>query len=134
MTIRQNGNVGIGTNNPTYKLSVNGTIQSKEVRVQTGWADFVFEKEYQLKPLPEVEQFILVNKHLPGIPSANEIQTNGLALGEMQTKMMQKIEELTIYIIQANKTIEELKQRIEQTEKTNAELKQRIDQAEKSNK
>ena len=119
MVIQLNGNVGIGTLNPTYKLSVNGTIQTKEVRVQTGWADFVFEEDYKLNPLPDVEKFILANKHLPGIPSAKEIQTNGLALGDIQTKMMQKIEELTLYIIQANKTIEELKQRLDLVEKTN---------------
>jgi hypothetical protein len=119
MSLSGNGNVGIGTSNPTYKLSVNGTIQTKEVRVQTGWADFVFEEEYQLNPLADVEKFIRANKHLPNIPSAKEIQIDGLALGEIQTKMMQKIEELTLYLIKANKTIEQLTQRIEIIEKGN---------------
>ncbi len=101
-----NGNVGIGTDNPTYKLAVNGSIRSKEIRVESGWADFVFEKNYKLLSLNEVESFIIKNKRLPGIPSAKEIREDGLALGELQTKMMQKIEELTLYLIEANKKIE----------------------------
>ncbi|MEO6403955.1 MAG: hypothetical protein ABIY51_10645 [Ferruginibacter sp.] len=102
------GNVGIGTDNPTYKLSVNGNIRSKEVVVETGWADYVFDDKYTLTPLNEVEQFILKNKHLSNIPSANEIEANGLHLGDTQKKMMEKIEELTLYIIELNKKIEKL--------------------------
>jgi hypothetical protein len=110
ITVLPNGNVGIGTINPTYKLSVNGTMQTKEVRVETGWADFVFEKEYVLPSLDFVENYALQNKHLPGIPSAKEIQENGLAVGDMQTKMMQKIEELTLYVIELKKEINHLKE------------------------
>lgn len=102
------GNVGIGTDNPTYKLSVLGNIRSNEVVVETGWADYVFNEKYVLKPLSEIEKFIQLNKHLPGIPSALEIQKNGLPVGETQKMMMEKIEELTLYIIQLNKRIEEL--------------------------
>jgi hypothetical protein len=109
MIITTGGNVGIGTTNPTYKLSVNGNVRSKEVVVETGWADFVFAKEYKLPSLTEVEEYIKENNHLPGIPSAEEIQTNGLKVGEVQTKMMQKIEELTLYIIEMKKEIELLK-------------------------
>lgn len=108
MIVADNGNVGIGTANPTYKLSVNGNIRSKEVVVETGWADYVFNKKYQLKPLQEVEKFIEDNKHLPGIPSADEIEKNGLQLGDTQKKMMEKIEELTLYVIDLNKQIKEL--------------------------
>ena len=109
MTLLVNGNVGIGTINPAYKLSVNGTIQSKEVRVETGWADYVFDKAYKLPSLTEVEKYIKDNKHLQNIPAAGEVQRNGLAVGEVQTKMMEKIEELTLYIIDLQKQINELK-------------------------
>lgn len=109
LTIASNNNVGIGTTNPTYKLSVNGNIRSKEVVVETGWADYVFDKKYKLLPLGEVEKFIEQNNHLPNIPSAKEIETNGLHLGETQKLMMEKIEELTLYIIQQQKEIDKLK-------------------------
>ncbi len=107
------GNVGIGTNVLAYKLNVNGSIRSKEVIVETGWADFVFDKEYKLPLLSDVEKFIKENKHLPGIPSANEIQLNGLKVGELQTKMMEKIEELTLYVIELEKKIGQLQMVIE---------------------
>ena len=107
-------NVGIGTNNPTYKLSVNGNIRSKEVVVETGWADYVFDEEYKLPPLSDVEKFIQQNKHLPNIPSAAEIEINGLHLGDTQKRMMEKIEELTLYMIEANKKIERLELLIKQ--------------------
>lgn len=109
MTILPNGNVGIGTTNPSYKLSVKGNIRSEELVVETGWADYVFERSYNLKPLHEVEAFILKNKHLEGIPSAKEIQANGLSVGAVQTRMMEKIEELTLYIIELKKEIDSLK-------------------------
>jgi hypothetical protein len=102
------GNVGIGTDNPTYKLSVLGNIRSNEVVVETGWADYVFDEKYRLNSLDEVEHFIQVNKHLPNIPSAKEIQANGLQLGDLQRRMMEKIEELTLYLIDANKRLEAL--------------------------
>jgi hypothetical protein len=109
------GNVGIGTENfGTYKLAVNGNIRSKEVVVESGWADYVFEKNYKLLPLRDVEKFIALNKHLPNIPSAVEIATNGLHLGDTQKKMMEKIEELTLYLIEANKRIERLEQLIKE--------------------
>lgn len=112
MIVANNGNVGIGTSNPTYKLSVNGNIRSKEVVVESGWADYVFEKDYQLTSLKETEEFILANKHLPGIPSAKEIQDNGLALGEVQKKMMAKIEELTLHLIALQKELELMKKKL----------------------
>lgn len=108
MIVADNGNVGIGTANPTYKLSVNGNVRSKEVVVETGWADYVFNNNYKLKPLQEVEKFIEQNKHLSGIPSADEIEKNGLQLGDTQKKMMEKIEELTLYVIELNQQIKEL--------------------------
>jgi hypothetical protein len=112
MYISALGNVGIGTDNPTYKLSVNGNIRTKEVLVESAnWPDYVFDKKYVLAPLHEVEKYINENKHLPNIPSAEEIQNNGLKVGEVQNKMMQKIEELTLYVIELKKEIELLKQK-----------------------
>jgi hypothetical protein len=104
-----NSNVGIGTiPNPTYKLSINGTARSKEVIVETGWADYVFEEDYKLSSLSEVESFIKENKHLPDVPSAKDIQEKGAFVGELMTKMMQKIEELTLYSIEQDKKIGQL--------------------------
>lgn len=104
------GPVGINTFNTTgYALAVNGNIRSKEVIVETNWADYVFEKEYSLMPLTEVEEFIRMHKHLPNIPSAGQVEEKGLPLGDMQRRMMEKIEELTLHIIQLNKEIENLK-------------------------
>lgn len=104
MTIDPDGNVGIGTLNPSEALAVNGNIRSKEVKVEiTGWPDFVFEPGYNLPDLKETEQFIKENKHLPEIPSAKEVAENGISLGEMNAKFLKKIEEMTLYIIELKK-------------------------------
>ncbi|SUJ02445.1 Uncharacterised protein [Sphingobacterium spiritivorum] len=103
-TILPEGNVGIGTDVPTEKLSVKGNIRAKEIKVETAnWPDYVFEEEYKLTPLTEVETFIKANKHLPDVPSAKEIDEEGLSLGEMNKLMMKKIEELTLYLIEKGK-------------------------------
>jgi hypothetical protein len=108
--IKAGGNVGIGTINPQSTLAVNGKITCKEVEVTlTGWPDYVFGKEYKLSPLSEVENYIKVNGHLPGISSAKEIEQNGLSLGEMNKQLMQKVEELTLYVIQLQKEVNSLK-------------------------
>ncbi len=113
MRILGNGTVGIGTTlaDPAsipYKLVVNGDIRTKRVVVQTGWSDFVFEKKYKLKTLDEVEKYIQQNGHLPEIPSAKEVECEGGDVGELVRLQMQKIEELTLYIIEQNKRIEAL--------------------------
>jgi hypothetical protein len=106
LKIDVNGNVGIGTNNPKNKLDVNGTIHSKEVKVDmTGWSDFVFKKEYNLPTLEEVEKHIAEKGHLENIPSEEEVLKNGISLGEMNAKLLQKIEELTLYAIDQEKKI-----------------------------
>ncbi|MEE3999167.1 hypothetical protein V1T75_02365 [Tenacibaculum sp. FZY0031] len=118
-TVRNNGNVGIGTANPDAKLSVNGTIHSKEVKVDlTGWPDYVFSKEYTLPSLYEVEKHINEKGHLQNIPSAKEVaKDGGIELGEMNRKLLEKIEELTLYTIQQEKSINELKKIVKQQSK-----------------
>lgn len=109
------GKVGIGTTKTgTHKLAVNGTIGAREIKVEaTGWSDFVFEDNYKLEDLEEVESFIKDNKHLPDVPSEKEVLKNGIQLGEMDAKLLQKIEELTLYVIEQNKTIKEMQEVIE---------------------
>ena len=107
------GNVGIGTTNPDELLTVNGAIHAKEIKVDlTGsLADFVFSPDYKLKSLTELEQYLKENRHLPEIPSATEVKENGLSLGEMQNKLLQKIEELTLYVIEQDKSKKELEKK-----------------------
>lgn len=107
----QNGNIGIGTPNPDEKLTVKGKIHTQEVRVDMLGSlvpDYVFENDYNLKSLEEVENYIKENKHLPEIPSAQEIEKNGLMLAEMNLALLKKMEEMTLYIIKQNKKINEL--------------------------
>ena len=103
--------IGIGVQNPTEKLAVNGKIRATEIKVDSGpWPDYVFEESYQLPSLKETEAFVKLNKHLPGVPKAKEIEENGLSLGEMNKILMQKVEELTLHMIRLDKENEELKQ------------------------
>ncbi len=110
MRILGDGNVGIGTRNPKNKLDVNGTIHSKEVKVDmTGWSDFVFKKDYALPTLDEVEKHIAEKGHLENIPSEEEVLKSGINLGEMNAKLLQKIEEMTLYMIEMKKENDEMK-------------------------
>ncbi len=114
MRIDASGNIGIGTASPTHRLEVNGTIRSKEVKVEaTGWPDYVFESDYNLRSLEETEAYIKANKHLPEIPSAKEMEANGVQLGEMNMLLLKKIEELTLYVIELKKENEAQQQEIE---------------------
>ncbi len=110
MIIVPSGNVGIGTNSPQHLLHVAGTIGAEEVIVSSTGADYVFQPDYQLTSLKDVSEYIKDNKHLPGIPSAAEVQEKGVSLGDMQTKLLAKIEELTLHMIEADERNNRLEQ------------------------
>jgi len=125
LTIKDNGNVLVNFgNNPVCNLpsgavlGVNGSIYATGIKVELSnssgsalcFPDYVFEKEYRLIPLKELESYINNNRHLPGIKSAAEVESNGLDMVEMDTKLLEKVEELTLYMIEMNKKIEALEQ------------------------
>ncbi|MBD0404601.1 tail fiber protein [Flammeovirga sp. EKP202] len=134
MRISGNGNVGIGTTNTSdFKLSVKGKIRAEEVKVYTGWADYVFEEDYELKSLSEVEAHIKEHKHLPDVPSAKEVEENGVNVGETEAMLLRKIEELTLYTIEQEKKIEDLTRsldKVESQEKLIQQLLERISKLE----
>jgi hypothetical protein len=108
MVVTGSGNVGIGTMNPNAKLSVNGEVYAKRVKVtvaQADWPDYVFAPEYSLPSLAEVEKYIKSERHLPGVPSAEEVGKKGLDLGEMNRRLLEKVEELTMYLIEQQKQL-----------------------------
>ncbi len=115
------GNVGIGTTNPDQKLTVNGTVHSKSIVVDNNiFADYVFDKTYALRPLSAVKTYIDLNHHLPEMPSAAEVAKNGQNLGEINTLLLKKVEELTLYLIEKEKQSQE-------QQKVNEAFKQQLD-------
>ncbi|MDD6209887.1 MAG: hypothetical protein PUB21_04695 [Bacteroidales bacterium] len=113
MRILGNGNIGIGKLTPQYKLDVNGVIHAKEVVLtETNGADFVFDKDYCLPDLQSVEEHIKEHRHLPEIPSADDMKKNGVGIVELNIKLLQKIEELTLYIIDQEKKLSSQNERI----------------------
>jgi hypothetical protein len=111
--------VGNGVSIPvgsSYKMAIAGGIITEKVRVATNgttfWADFVFDKDYPLRSLHEVENYIKTNKHLPEIPSTIEVTKNGIDLAETQALLLQKIEELTLYVIEQDKEIKRLERKM----------------------
>jgi hypothetical protein len=124
--ITDSGSVGIGTTDPctnsqsgsitNCKLSVAGAIQAEEVVVNSGWSDYIFDSGYQLKPLDQVAKYIQEHHHLPDIPSAAEVKDKGIKVGEIESKLLAKIEELTLHMIQSEERNKELEDRIAKLE------------------
>jgi hypothetical protein len=116
MRVNTLGNVLIGKTtqvNAAYKLDVNGGVRANSIVVNTTGADFVFAKNYRLRPLSEVESFIQANHHLPEIAPAAQMQAEGVSVGELQTQLLQKVEELTLYLIEQNKQLEAQNEKIQ---------------------
>jgi hypothetical protein len=113
LSINDDLNVGIGTTTPGVKLDVIGTIRATEVKVCLNQGcDFVFDKDYKLRSILDLEAYIKVNKHLPDVAPAKEMESNGISLSEMNAKLLQKIEEQSLYIIELNKRLTELENKI----------------------
>ncbi|MEL7147664.1 MAG: hypothetical protein AAFO69_14920 [Bacteroidota bacterium] len=133
------GKVGVGISTPSEALEVNGSIRAKEIRCEASpWPDYVFTDDYQLNSLSSIAAFISENGHLPNIPSAAEVEQNGIALGEMNAKLLEKIEELTLYAIDQDQTVTnqqvELTQQKTQLEKQAALINTLIERIEKLEK
>jgi hypothetical protein len=114
MNFLSNGNVGIGTMSPAEKLAVNGNIRAKEIKVEVAnWPDYVFSPGYSKMSLYQTEKYIKENRHLPGIPSVSQVLQDGVNVGEMQAKLLQKIEELTLIIIEQQKILDKQSKQLE---------------------
>ena len=127
MYLKPDGRVGIGSYCfPTdVKLAVKGVIMATELRIKPFetnscfvWPDYVFEANYKLLPLKEVEAYIIKNKHLPEIPSAKEVTEQGIPVGELNAKLLKKMEEITLYLIQIEKDNEKLRTQVEELQKS----------------
>lgn len=119
MVIKQNGEVGLGTNETYgYKLAVNGAILTEEVtvKVRESWPDYVFKDDYDLLPLEDLESYILQHGHLPEIPAQEEVYAEGLKIGEMERLLLKKVEELTLYLIRQQAVINKLKEKVEKSD------------------
>lgn len=114
MSIYNDGSVSIGTGSTgTHKLAVEGSIGAREIKVEVGtWSDYVFEKDYDLPTLEEVERHIKKKGHLINIPSAKEVEENGIELGEMNKLLLEKIEELTLYLLIQQGQIDKLESKL----------------------
>ncbi len=129
------GNVGIGTPSPRNKLDVNGTVRAREIRVEASpWPDYVFAESYKLPSLEYTEEYISENGHLPEIPSAEEVAAEGIALGEMNAKLLRKIEELTLYVIRQNEKNKEQALAIGALQEENETLKSLSDRLQRIEK
>jgi hypothetical protein len=137
LMIDYNSNIGIGTTSPSEKLSVDGTVLAKKVRVSTegiDWPDFVFAPNFKLRTLNELEAYIKANQHLPEVPSANEVEENGLDLGKMDATLLQKVEELTLYLIEESKEKDKLKKENQELKAMFLTLKKEVEALKEKNK
>jgi hypothetical protein len=133
--IKGTGNVGIGTANPNQKLTVKGMIYSEEVKVDLNvpGPDYVFEKNYQLPNLGEIQNYINTNRHLPGVPSAKNMEEDGLNLGDMNMILLKKVEEITLYLIQQNSKLTEVEKKASEQSKIISDLQNQVEKLKKSN-
>lgn len=132
MSINAMGNVGIGTITPKERLSVNGNIRAKEIKVEAeNWPDYVFYKDYELLSLPELQSYIKENGHLPEIPSAVKVEQEGFAIGDMNKRLLKKIEEFTLYLLEKNNELKVQNQKIISLEKGQDELREMLKQLSK---
>ncbi|RQO80227.1 hypothetical protein DBR40_01005 [Pedobacter sp. KBW01] len=124
MTLTTGGSVGIGTLTPNEKLAVNGKIRAREIKVEAAnWPDYVFEAGYDVGTLEKLESYIKANKHLPEMPSAKEVEANGVELGEMNKLLLKKQEELTLLLIDQHKQLQKLAQKVAVQEQELKKLK-----------
>ena len=137
LRIDNSGAVGIGTSTPGAKLEVagnaliQGDVYAKLIEVSAtpgNWPDYVFESNYGLRPLSEVEAYVNANKHLPEVPSAKTVEAEGQNLGEIQATLLKKVEELTLYLIEQDKKQLSLEERLKKLEVENAKLKKLLEQ------
>jgi len=127
MAINAMGNVGIGTTSPKERLSVNGNIRAKEIKVEAeNWPDYVFEKNYALLSLSELKAYIVENGHLPEIPSAKNAAQEGIELGDINKRLLKKIEELTLYLLDKDQELNAQKIKMAALEKGQQELKELV--------
>jgi len=134
MTIRGDGTIGIGTKNTFgYALAVNGSgiFTAVWVKPYGNWPDYVFQKGYSLPSLDSLSAYIRTYSHLPGIPSADNVQRAGIDVGGTQAALLKKIEELTLYIIDQDKTLQEYKRKLSEQDSRAATLEERVQRLEK---
>lgn len=122
MTILNNGNIGIGTTVPgSFKLAVEGKIGAREIQILSegvAWPDYVFADDYKLKPLSEIEKYVKIHRHLPGMPSQEQVKENGgVEVGAMQTRLLEQVEELVLHLIELKKENESIKAQLEDLKK-----------------